>query len=88
MQGQRIFMDGREGEKGGGNARGENRRTISGGLYLNYLGSIHTWDKHCHPKGLSRRHLMGTLYTAGVPQEWKKPERLGAEGGARETFIR
>lgn len=37
---------------------------ISDGLYLNYLGSIHTWDKHCHPKGLSHRHLTGTLYTA------------------------
>lgn len=59
---------------------------MSGGLYLNYLGSIHTWDKHCHPKGLSRRHLTGTLYTAGVPQEWKKLAGLGE--GARETFIR
>jgi len=60
-------------------------RTISDGLYLNYLGSIHTWDKHCHPKGLSRRHLTGTLYSAGVPQEWKKLEEL-REGGERNLY--
>lgn len=53
------------------------------GLYLNCLGSIagiHTWDKHCHPEGLSHRHLTGTCFMSregsGEP---------GAEGGGGET---
>jgi len=70
-----------EKEKGRGGRQREGR-TISGGLYLNYLGSIHTWDKHCHPKGLSRRHLTGTLYTAGVPRS--RRSLWGWERGGRE----
>ncbi|KAK1117464.1 hypothetical protein K0M31_016668 [Melipona bicolor] len=55
------------------------RKEGAGGLYLNCLGSIagiHTWDKHCHPEGLSHRHLTGTCFMSregsGEP---------GAEGG-------
>lgn len=53
--------------------------------YLNYLGSIggiHTWDKHCHPGGLSHRHL--SLAHALCRGGWQR--RIGGEreGGGEE----
>lgn len=76
-----------EDDNGGGNIGIEEEGTVertdgwTDGLYLNYLGSIvgiHTWDKHCHPVGLSRRHLTGARFIPrGMPQRWKKPTTRG-----------
>lgn len=56
----------------------------AGGLYLNCLGSIagiHTWDKHCHPEGLSHRHLTGTCFMSREGSGEPGGEGGGGGGG-------
>lgn len=66
--------------------------------YLNYLGSIggiHTWDKHCHPGGLSHRHLSlahalcrGGWRRIGGERERGAKEREREERDSSRIFIR